>query len=178
VACESDVVARYTPGQDDGAMAAIASAWSEPGGLSISLCEDVERSATWTGPDECVVDHVVRGGGLGMDHTVKRETGGCAADGCPYRVEAWVVGTISGPGLTGDVPVAGAVELQSSLDDDPYAYPYRLRLTCDATVQECSVTGTLDADGDVTATLVLGPSGPGQVETQHSLARVGDAACP
>jgi hypothetical protein len=85
--------------------------------------------------------------------------------------------SISGPGLSGDVPVTGTVELQTSLDDDPCAFPYTLLLSCDEAVQTCSVTGSIDASGDVTATLVLGPAGPGQEETLHTLARVGDAAC-
>jgi hypothetical protein len=177
VGCEADAVGWYSSERDDVAMAAIASDWSAPSGLVISLCEDVARSAAWAGPDGCNVDHVVRGGGLGLDHVERHDVRpGCG--GCSYQVKAWVLGSVSGPGLTGTVPVSGYVELQSSLDEDPYGFPYTIRLACDETVQVCSVTGSLEATGGIAATLVLGPTGPGQAETQHSLTRLGAAVCP
>jgi hypothetical protein len=52
-----------------------ASGWAEPGGLAVTLCHDAARSAEWTGPDGCVVDHVVRGGGLGLSHSEERGDG-------------------------------------------------------------------------------------------------------
>lgn len=84
VACGGDTV-YYGPPHDDIAMAAIASDWTEAMGLTLSLCEDVARSAAWTGPS-CQVDHVVRGGGLGLVHSGKEQTTGCG--GCQYRVVA------------------------------------------------------------------------------------------
>jgi hypothetical protein len=177
VACESDAVGRYSSEADDVAMGAIASTWSEPGGLTLTLCEDVERSAAWTGPDDCVVDHVVRGGGLGMNHVERHDLGmGCG--GCSYDVVAWVTGTVSGPGLAGDVRVSGNVWLQSARDDDPYGYPYTLDLTCDGAVQACLITGSLDSDGSIRSTLVLDPSGGERTETPYALSRVGVAVCP
>ena len=166
----------YSPEQDDAAMAAIASAWSEPGGLTLTLCEDVARAPEWTGSD-CQIEHLVRGGGLGTRHT-EHHDGSCAAGGCPFSAASWVRGTASGAGLVGDVPVKGTVWLQSSYEEDPYGLPYSLDLACDDVDAPCTIYGELDASGAVAATLVLGPSSPGQAESRHALARTGAAVCP
>ena len=165
----------YSPEEDDAAMAAIASAWGEPGGLTLTLCEDVARAPEWTGPD-CQVEHLVRGGGLGARHT-ERHDASCVAGGCPFSTAAWVSGTASGAGLVGDVPVTGTVWLQNSYEEDPYGFPFALDLACDDADAPCRIFGELDAAGAVGATLVLGPSGPGQAETRHALARTGAAVC-
>jgi hypothetical protein len=169
-ACAKDTV-RYGPVMDDLAMTAIASTWSQPGGLTLSLCEALALSEAWLGPDRCQVDHVVRGGGRGLAHT-ERPGGGCGG-GCPYRILAYVRGTASGAGLEGEVPVSGTVELQSGNTDDPYAFPYTLRLICG---EGCTLEGTLGADGQVTATLSTGTSGAGG--TSYRLSRTGPAMCP
>jgi hypothetical protein len=166
----------YSPEQDDVAMAAIASAWSEPGGLTLTLCEDVARAPEWTEPG-CGIEHLVRGGGLGARHT-ERHDGSCAMGGCLFSTAAWVRGTASGAGLAGDVPVSGTVYLQSSSEDDPYGYPYSLSLTCDDANAPCRIGGDLEGSGALAATLALGPSGPGQGETRHALVRTGAAVCP
>lgn len=177
VACyQAGYESSYSPEQDDVAMAAIASAWSEPGGLTLALCEDVARAPEWTGPD-CGTEHLVRGGGLGLRHT-ERHDGSCAMGGCLFAAEAWVRGTASGAGLVGDVPVSGTVYLQRSSEDDPYGYPYSMSLDCDDVEAPCHIGGDLEGTGALTATLVVGPSGPGQAETRHALVRTGAAVCP
>ncbi len=169
--------AHFGPTADDAAMAAIARAWSEPAGLALSLCEDVARSQAWTGPDGCQVDHVVRGGGLGLEHS-ETHADGCGAGGCPYRVLAYVRGTAEGAGLPAPAAVAGTVELQSWRADDPYAHPYTLTLSCTDPASPCGIAGTLGADGAIDAVLTLGAPGPGAPETHHALAPAGAATCP
>jgi hypothetical protein len=164
----------YSPAQDDEAMVAIAGAWAEPSGLSLSLCEDV-ATAEANPRDGCVDDHVVRGGGLGEAHTETHPGGGCTMGGCPFGATAYVKGAASGAGLGTDVPVSGVVRLGG--DRDPYSFPYRIDLVCD-TGQVCAIIAELNSDGRVIATLVLGPSGPGQAETPHALTRTGAATCP
>jgi hypothetical protein len=44
----------YGPVQDAAAMAAIESAWSEAGGLSLSLCEDVGKAGA-SAADGCAI---------------------------------------------------------------------------------------------------------------------------
>jgi hypothetical protein len=166
--------AHYGPAADTRAMTAIASAWSEPDGLSLALCEDVATAETWTEP-HCQVDHAVRGGDLGREHS---ETHGGGCGGCPFANVAFVRGTVAGAGLPAPLEVAGEVRLGGARDDDPYAYPYGLYLRCVDAASPCAVIGTLDGDGRVTATLTLGRPGPRVPEKHHVLARSGPAACP
>jgi hypothetical protein len=178
-ACSRDESVTYGPARDDAAMAAIASAWTEGGGdLTLSLCEDTARSAAWTGSDGCVVDHVVRGGGLGLAHTESHPEGGCTMGGCPWNAVAYVAGTVSSAALGGERAVAGEVSLDAEGSENPYAHPYRIQVTCADAANPCALTGTLAADGTISATLVVGPYGPGQAETPHALARAGASACP
>ncbi len=167
-----DGKAHYDPAQDDSAMAAIASAWAEAGGLSLSLCDDVtvsEKQPT----DGCGTSHVVRGGELGATEAVS-DPGGCG--GCGFYALAHVRGVASGAGLAGDVPVVGTVRVGGSHGtDDPYGFPYELGLTCDDPNQPCTIYGELDASGRLDAHLTIGTAGH---SVDHVLERIGAAACP
>jgi hypothetical protein len=172
-ACGGDDSARYDAVHDDRAMAAIASHWMAPE-VDLSLCEDFERSAVEPGPDDCTVDHVVRGGGLGRTHEEEYEEG---CGGCSPGAVAYVRGSASGPfGM--DVAVSGRVVLGRTSSGDPYAFPYGVEVFCDETAEPCSIRGSIDEDGNFSATVVVGPVGPGHVETGHSLTRAGAATCP
>lgn len=176
VCCGGDT-ATYSPARDAAAMAAIASAWSETavGGLELSLCEDVAAGEAWTGPD-CTTDHAVRGGGLGLAHTV--EHGGGCGGGCTYQVTAAVQGTVTSASLGGAVAVTGFVALAGGMANDPYGYPYRLLLLCEDPAAPCAVTGTLGADGRIEATLRRGAvDDPGATFTRHVLLRIDAAVC-
>jgi hypothetical protein len=173
-ACHEQVSHSYGPAADAAAMTAIASVWSQPGGLSVALCEDVARSQA-SAPDGCLADHVVLGGGV--EQSVSHP-GGCGMGGCPFENVAYVRGMAEGAGLPGAVAVGGMVSLQGGHADDPYAFPYTMRLTCVDTAAPCTVAGTLSADGHLETTLVLGTPGPGVPETHHALDRTGPAACP
>jgi hypothetical protein len=84
----------FSADSDTAAMAAMASAWSAVGGLTVTLCEDIARSDA-SPPDGCVVDHVVRGGGAGQNHCTSHP-GGCGVGGCIYGNVAYVHGTADG----------------------------------------------------------------------------------
>jgi hypothetical protein len=175
-ACRHDEVSHcFSADSDTVAMAAIESAWSEAGGLSLTLCEDVARSDA-SPQDGCVVDHVVRGAGAGQDQCTSHPDG-CGAGGCPYENVAYVRGTAGGSPISGAVAVSGRVDLQWGYADDPYAYPYRLELSCDDPGAPCSINGTLESDGRVDVALTIGPPGSGS-ETHHVLDRTGAATCP
>jgi hypothetical protein len=161
-----DHTARYDPARDDAAIAAIASAWAEPSGFALSLCEDLSQAQAAT-TDTCQVGHVVRGGGRGVAQDVTHP-GGCG--GCPLAAQAYVRGVARGAGLVGDVPVVGTADIPSS-GDDSYALPYAIHLRCDDPQQPCTIAATLDAAGRLTIT-----SEPGIPD--RVIDRVGPAACP
>lgn len=176
-ACHGPTSHSYGPVPDAVAMTAIASAWSEAGGLSLALCEDVARSEA-SPAGGCQFDHVVRGGGIGAEQTVSHPFG-CGMGGCQFGTVAYVRGTAEVAGLPGGATVSGMVFLQGGHADDPYAHPYTMRLDCDdAAAAPCTITGTLAADGHLDATLTLGTPGPGVPETRHALDRTGAAICP
>ncbi len=176
-ACRHDTISHcFTADSDTAAMAAVESAWSEAGGVSLTLCEDVTRSDA-SPPDGCVVDHVVRGGGAGQNHCASHP-GGCGAGGCPYGNVAYVHGTAEGFPLSGAAAVSGRVHLQWGYADDPYAYPYRIELSCDDPGAPCTINGTLAGDGRVEVALTIGAPGSSGSETHHVLDRTGPATCP
>jgi hypothetical protein len=156
----------YSPAQDDMALAAIASAWAG-GGMTLSLCEDV---AAPDSDNTCQVEHVVRGGGRGSAHEETHGGGGCG--GCPFGNAAYVKGTASGGGLTGTVNVAGEIRLGTSIEHEPYAYPYAIQLHCTDPGQSCTLDGTVYEDGSVELERRDGGTGIAM------LARTGPAACP
>lgn len=171
VACEDSV--RYTLEEDEAAMALIASTWTEaaPGGLVLSLCEDVARSDAWEGPD-CRLEHVVRGGGRALEHTESRD--GCGMGGCIYGVHGYVVGTLHGGTLSTPIIVRGSVSLGDGYEDDPYALPWSLHADCEG-AEPCTVAGTIGRDGSLALTL----TGPGAAPaTDHAMGRFADATCP
>jgi hypothetical protein len=177
-ACHPGYTARFGPERDAAAMAAILSTWTQTAGgtLVLSLCEDVTTAEAWTGPD-CLVDHVVRAGGLGLAHEV-HHTGGCGAGGCPFAATAYVRGTVQGDDFSGPVSVRGEVVLNDPASD-PYAFPYRLSLVCDDPQQRCGIDGTLAADGRLDLEYYLGdPAVYHSTRIQSALSRAGPSTCP
>lgn len=175
-ACRHDSVSHcFAADSDTAAMAAIESAWSETGGLTLALCEDIARSDA-SPPDGCVVDHVVRGGGAGQNHCASHP-GGCGVGGCIYENVAYVRGTADGAPLAGATAVSGRVYLQWGFADDPYAFPYQFKLSCDDPGAPCGINGALGSDGRLDVTLTIGAPGSG-TDTHHVLERAGAATCP
>jgi hypothetical protein len=175
-ACRHDGVSHcFSAESDTAAMSAIASTWSEVGGLALTLCEDVARSDA-SPADGCVVDHVVRGGGAGQNHCASHPEG-CGAGGCTYGNVAYVHGTADGSPLSGPVAVSGRVYLKWGYADDPYSYPHRVQLTCDDPGAPCAIDGSLGSDGRLDATLTIGAPGSG-TDTHRLLDRTGAATCP
>jgi hypothetical protein len=159
----------YDADHDDDAMAALTRTWSG-GGATLSLCEDVSVAASTPG-DGCQIENVTRGGGLGEAHSEQR--GGCG--GCPLANEAFVSGTISGGTLPDGTAVSGNVFLGSGYDDDPYAFPYTVVLSCTDVAHPCSVTGTLESDGSLH--LTVDPGGIATTPAELGLSPTGDATC-
>lgn len=162
--CLSDSVS-YSPQRDDDAINAIVYVFAAPGagGLTVALCEDpdaVEDANT------CQVQHTVRGGGRGRRH--EEESGGVGCGGCPFATVAFVTGTVSGGTFTTPQMVKGEITLGYGTGDDPYAFPYRVTLSCEGT-PSCYLTGMLEEDGSLQIT----SSGAEVV-----LARGGEASCP
>jgi hypothetical protein len=168
--CLNDTIS-YSPERDDEAMNAIVHEFSAPGGLTLSLCENV--AAPDVDPNDCDVEHTVRGGGRGREH---EETRGVGCGGCPSTTVANVKGTISGGGLAAPRMVTGQIGLGGLGDDDPYEFPYHVTLTCEGTTSPCSLSGTLEADGSLQIT--LNDNAIGGSSTEHALIRGGDASCP
>ncbi len=142
VAC-LDPATSFDPAQDDTAVSAVTRNWSGSG-ATLSLCEDVAVAAS-TPASGCQIANVARGGGLGVTHSQAR--GGCG--GCPLDNVAYVTGTVSSSTLPPGTAVSGQVDLGNGYDDDPYAFPYTLELTCTDPSLECRITGTLEADGSL-----------------------------
>jgi hypothetical protein len=177
IACHPGYMARYGPAEDDAAMAVILSTWTQEGGdLALSLCEDV-ATAEARPASGCIVNHVVRAGGVGLSHEIDI-SGGCGAGGCPGIVQAYVVGTIRGGGFARDVKVVGSIGLSSN-SSDPYAFPYHVAVTCDDPQQPCQLTGTLAADGRLDAAYFHGDphAASAPPSTQATLTRVGPSTC-
>lgn len=170
--CLSDT-SSYSPQQDDEAIDAIVWQFSAAGtdGLTLSLCEDV---AAVEDSNTCQVAHTVRGGGRGRRH--EESFGGIGCGGCPFATVAVVKGTLSGGGLIGTRTVKGEITLGLGINgDDPYGFPYDVRLTCDGTPTPCSLSGTLEADGSLQVTLSEGLTG---MAADHALIRGVPASCP
>jgi len=168
--CLSDT-ASYTPAKDDEAMAAIAKVFAAPGtgGLTVSLCEDVDAIED---TNNCQVGHTVRGGGRGRRHD--QDSGGIGCGGCQYHTVAYVKGTVSGGPLAGPRAVTG--EIQLGLGENPYGFPYDVDLDCDDTPSTCQLTGTLAEDGSLQLTFSDNMSAANTVTVD--LTAVGEAACP
>ena len=164
--CLTDSIT-YSPDKDDDAMAVIASRWTSPSGLTLSLCEDVSAPEQGGG---CDVEHVVRGGGRGRSHEEER---GIGCGGCPSRNLAVVNGFISGGGLSGTVMVKGEVTLGGLGDENPYEFPYNVSFTCVG--QPCSFQGTLEEDGSLELTSYDSTTATSVIT---ALTVVGPASCP
>jgi hypothetical protein len=175
MACFTDTVS-YTPQQDEAAMATIAQTYQQagPDGLVLSICEDTARSDPWqpTGSD-CQVGHVVKGGGRGVAHTEEHGNVGCG--GCPFATVAYVRATADGPALGGPVSLGGEVVLGD--DNAPYTLPFTISLACEDPNAPCELSGVINVDGSITATLVVG-TGSTAVTTGYGLSSAGQAACP
>jgi hypothetical protein len=165
----------YSPQRDDSAMQAIASRWSESGaqGYVFSLCEDTQRALAEPA-DDCQVEHVIRGRGLGRQHTVDSSSEpGCG--GCPFANVAYVTGTLSGGGLAAPVRVTGEVHAGEELN--VYGYPYFMDLHCEAGAAEpCFITATLKSDGTLELSASMG-SRAAEVQ-DRPLVRRAAATCP
>jgi hypothetical protein len=149
-------------------MASIEQRWS--GGLEISLCEDV---AAVEDGNTCQVEHVVRGDGRGKRHDASHGGAGCG--GCPFANVAYVKGTVSGGSFAAPVEVAGEVNLAyaDGDDDDPYGFPYVIRLRCTAAETPCSIEARLLENGTIE---VIDPID--YTKVSETLAPAGPAACP
>lgn len=169
--CLTDSVT-YTRQQDTLAIVAIESHWTIAGGGSLQLCELI---TTHDEDDTCAVDHVVHSGDNSIPSS--HERGGCG--GCPLAVQAPVFGSIDLGDGSGPRAVQGVVNLQSGYDDDPYAFPYQLDLSCVDDANPCTIGGTLDGFGGVHVEYYDAPAGQAiRPDVTLDLARVGPAACP
>ncbi|MDX2089446.1 MAG: hypothetical protein SFX73_16455 [Kofleriaceae bacterium] len=169
VGCLSDSV-HYTHEQDTEALSTNERAWTAPGGLNLSLCEDV--SVPDTEENDCQVQHVVRGDNRGREH--EESTGGVGCGGCPFANVAYVRGTVSGGTFAQPVTVTGTVSLGYAAGDDPYDYPYAVDMQCMAPA-DCSLGGMLEADGTVNITFA---EGLGDAGAQLVFTPGGAASCP
>lgn len=177
----SESTYQYTADEDTAAMLAIARVWGEasPQGVSLSLCEDLSVDDSLQ--DGCIVNHVVRGEGRGMDHE-EPQAQGCGG-GCTAQNVAFVRGTIESETITPARAVSGSVDLFNAYadGDDPYAYPYFVYLTCDDAAAPCEIRGEIrgeiEADGSLEITLSTGLPG-GANDTTHQLTGATAAACP
>jgi hypothetical protein len=162
--CLGDTVS-YSPQEDDDAINAIVYQFSAPGtaGLTVALCEDVDAVED---TNNCQVQHTVRGGGRGRRH--EEDQGGVGCGGCPFATVAFVTGTVSGGSFTAPQKVKGEVTLGYGTSDDPYAFPYRVTLTCEGT-PGCYLTGMLEEDGSLEITTP---------NAEVTLVRGAEASCP
>jgi len=142
----------------------------------VALCDDVARSDAWTrGADSCSVDHVVRGGGRGVEHA--EDHGGVGCGGCLFANFAYVRGTLQRE-AGAPAPIAGTVVLHDGYSDGPYALPYGVYVECSTAGQPCSLDGTIRRDGALEGDLTVGVPGSADATTLHLvLTRTGPAAC-
>ncbi|MBK9071277.1 MAG: hypothetical protein IPL79_09790 [Myxococcales bacterium] len=173
----SESTYQYTAEADAEAMLAIARVWDEgtPQGIQLSICEDLSVDDSLQ--DGCIVNHVVRGEGRGMDHEAPQAQG--CGGGCTAQNVAFVRGTIESETITPARAVSGSVDLFNAYadGDDPYAYPYFVYLTCDDAAAPCEIRGEIEADGSLAITLSTGLPGSAN-DTTHQLTGATAAACP
>lgn len=168
----------FTKEKDNTVMAEVESSWHGEVGqdsILLSLCEDREKTDAWNEPGDCQDLHVVRGGDRGIEHT-EEEPQGCSMGGCPFDVDTYVRGTLSGTFFDHEVPVAGHVWFGNLYDSDKiFAHPYHLSLVCTDDPVSCDhITGTLDKDGTLNLEITLSGS---DVPMTVTAQRTGDASC-
>ena len=176
VACTESTY-QYSAEADTAAMQAISRVWSEgvPQGLQLSLCEDLAIDESLQ--DGCVVNHLVRGDGRGLDHEEPQNLG--CGGGCTAKNVAFVKGFIEGEALQPPRAISGNVDLFSAGadGDDPYAYPYLVYLTCDDDAAPCQIRGEIAANGSLEITFFDGVPGATN-DTPHQLVGATAATCP
>lgn len=179
ITCDGDtIVHHYDAAHDDAAMAIIASTWTSADGSTISICEDVARSNAWTPGDPCVNEHVVRGGGRGIEHIARHSERGCGGGGCIYGTSVPVNATLVRASSPDPVALSGEVRLNYHGGGDPYAMPYRLYAPCTAAEPHCSFEASvLDADRLEGEFVVGYPGTPQAVTTRVVMTRTGPATC-
>jgi hypothetical protein len=162
----------YTPERDAQAMQTVLGTWSASG-ITLSLCEDVERADSEASASEqasCQVEHVVRPG-RGTAHVEEHKGVGCG--GCPFAVEAHVTAELFHPKLAAPLSLTGVVQLGSGHDDDPYdVLPYRVSLV----VEGRWIGGEIDGEGNLRVTSVHDL--PELTEADFPTLRLGPGSCP
>jgi hypothetical protein len=161
----------YSPEKDDRAMAVILGEFDGQG-VNLSLCEDV-ATAEEEPRDGCMIEHVIRAGGLGDKHRESHSNVGCG--GCPFYVQAYVRGHVVGGEF--DEPVAVRGEVSPWGGDGPYSFPYSVYLRCEDEDRPCRLGGYLQKDGRLELQFLDPDRYEAEPLLEADLDRLGDVAC-
>lgn len=135
------------------------------------------RSNAWTPGDPCVNEHVVRGGGRGLEHVARHSDKGCGG-GCGHGTTAQVNAAVVLAPSRDAAALSGEVWLNYDATNDPYAMPYHVSVDCTAPTQNCYLSGRILADGRLEGEFVVGhPGTPQAVTTRVVMTRTGPATC-
>ena len=145
---------KYTPEKDAEAVARMAMVWvADLGGepVTLTVCEDVAEAEAYVITNNCQVEHIIEGGGR-ADEDEAHHGAGCG--GCPFDSYGFLEATLSGGPFTTPSTLSGTFRIKLGYDEgNIYDLPYTYSLACDSPSTPCTLSGQLEEETRLDATL-------------------------